>query len=777
MRLLNSICLVFLLFAPAWAEPLDRLPGKETNLVLAAPITTWDEGIPLGNGLLGGLLWGGGQTIQLSLDRGDLWDERPREGIRRQDFNYATMIRLAKEGKNDQFNAIFDYPYNGLYPTKIPAGRLEITLAAGQRLQEFELDLASAEGQVRLADGSQGTAFFSAAEPVALLRIPGPGLKELRLHAPQSLRQLGYPPPQAGHEGAVQWFLQEAALGLRYCVAVGSVSAANSTLLAITVTSTRDGQYPLKAARERIEKALLAGYEKMQAPHRAWWRQFWGRSWVDVPEPEILRQYRLVQYFYGAASRRGSPPMPLQGVWTADAGGLPPWKGDYHNDLNTQMTYIAYQTAGRFEEGAAFLDFLWDLLPAFRRFAKEFYDAPGAAVPGVMSLAGQALGGWGHYSLSPTMGAWNAHLFYLHWRYTGDDRFLRERAYPWCREIGQCLRHLLKPDARGVLKLPLSTSPEINNNSAQAWLEPNSNYDIACLKMLYLALTEMARACGEAKDGEQWLQTARALGDFHVNPEGGLKLDAQLDLPGSHRHLSNLISIDPFNLVTIDGGERDRRAIAASLRQWDRLGTSAWCGYSFSWMSCLRARVGDAEAAVRNLDLFVKAFILRNGFHANGDQTGLGFSSFTYRPFTLEGNFLAAQAVHEMLLQSWSPAPGSGEDGILRIFPAVPWRWHAASFDDLRTEGGHRVSARRENNATTWFRIVAGKDGVLRIRDNFAGRVPVWSRSGVEKRGEDFEVTLKCGEAIEATAPRPESIPAAPAGAAKPIVIEKVKKQ
>ena len=194
-------------------------------------------------------------------------------------------------------------------------------------------------------------------------------------------------------------------------------------------------------------------------------------------------------------------------------------------------------------------------------------------------------------------------------------------------------------------------------------------------------------------------------------------------------------------------------------------------------MSCLRARVGDAEAAVRNLDLFVKAFILRNGFHANGDQTGLGFSSFTYRPFTLEGNFLAAQAVHEMLLQSRSPAPGSGEDGILRIFPAVPWRWHAASFDDLRTEGGHRVSARRENNATTWFRIVAGKDGVLRIRDNFAGRVPVWSRSGVEKRGEDFEVTLKCGEAIEGQAPRPESIPAAPAGAAKPIVIEKVKKQ
>ena len=75
-------------------------------------------------------------------------------------------------------------------------------------------------------------------------------------------------------------------------------------------------------------------------------------------------------------------------------------------------------------------------------------------------------------------------------------------------------------------------------------------------------------------------------------------------------------------------------------------------------MACLRARVGDAEAALRNLDIFARAFILRNGFHANGDQTGSGFSGFTYRPFTLEGNFLAMQAVHEMLLQSWSAQPG-----------------------------------------------------------------------------------------------------------------------
>ena len=146
------------------------------------------------------------------------------------------------------------------------------------------------------------------------------------------------------------------------------------------------------AQKDVVDKALAAGYAEMRPSHLAWWKKFWSQSSVTLPLEDlaISRQYHLVQYFHGAASRRGAPPMPLQGVWTADNGGLPPWKGDYHNDLNTQMTYIAYQTAGRFAEGSSFLDLMWDLLPAFRKFAKEFYGTGGAAVPGVLRDAGVA---------------------------------------------------------------------------------------------------------------------------------------------------------------------------------------------------------------------------------------------------------------------------------------------------------------------------------------------------------------------------------------------------
>jgi alpha-L-fucosidase 2 len=369
------------------------------------------------------------------------------------------------------------------------------------------------------------------------------------------------------------------------------------------------------------------------------------------------------------------------------------------------------------------------------------------------------------------MGAWNAHLFYLHWRYTGDERFLRTRAYPWCREIGECLLHLLKPDAKWGLTLPLSSSPEIFDNTHRAFLIPNSNYDLMSLKMLFLSLAEMAAACGEKPAAASWADAAKRLGDFHARPDGTLLLDEKTPLPGSHRHLSNLMGLYPFNLITRDGGETDQARIKASLHQWDQFGTKAWCGYSFSWMSALRARVGEPEAALRNLDIYTRAFILRNGFHANGDQTKSGFSDFTYRPFTLEGNFLAMTAVHEMLLQSWSARPGSGQAGVIRIFPATPWRWHEAAFDHLRAEGGHRVSARRENNATTWFRLVAGQDGEVRIQDNFGGREPTWRGKVVRRTGDLFVLHLKRGQELEALLPKLDEIPPPPPDVALPVAI------
>jgi len=729
-------------------ESGPNAPAPASNLNLSAPIDRWDEAVPLGNGLMGGLLWGGGQTVRLSLDRGDLWDLRTPDTLLRKDWTYATIRKLVGLKDQAQLVKLFDDPYGVAYPTKIPAGRLELTLDKSQTVESFSLDLLNAVGRAK-ATGGLVEVFFSADQPVAMIRVPSPQV-QWKIIAPACVKQLGYPEAKQGREGETCWFVQDCALGLRFAVVVSSRRTDEATLLALTVTSNKDGGDPLALGSQRVSAALEAGYDKMLKAHAKWWARFWSPSRVELPDAAIQQHYDLVQYFYGAGSRRGRAPIPLQGVWTADEGGLPPWKGDYHNDLNTQLTYWAYLSAGHFDEGMSFLDFLFNLLPAHEKFARDFYGAPGAGVPGVMTLDGKPTGGWGQYSLSPTMGAWIAHSFYLHWRYTLDKKFLAQQAYPYCAAIGECLQALLRPGENGRLKLPLSTSPEIHDNSLAAWLAPNTNFDLALLRWLYGALAEMAEACGDAPAAQRWKGVLGRLDDLAVEtagPKNGpdvgpLMLSPNESLRESHRHHSHLMAIHPLGILNVEGTDRDRKVIAASLQQIDKLGTNAWCGYSFSWMACIAARSGDADRALKNLEVYAKAFVSRNGFHLNGDYKNLGYSGFKYRPFTMEGNFAAGQAVHEMLLQSWG--------GVIRLFPAVPQAWKDVYFDSLRGEGAFRVSGRRRGGRTVWFRVMAEREGLVRVRDPFGGEEATWNRPGVKRVDQNWEFQLRPGELLEA---------------------------
>lgn len=736
--------------------------SSSRRLSLAAPIERWDEAIPLGNGLMGTLLWGAGNFIKLSLDRGDLWDHRPTERFLQPDWTWATLKRLVSEKDVKRIHAMYDDPYNHPWPTKIPGGRLELTLDRGVTIDAFSLDMNSAVGEATWKGGSLRL-INSAAERVGVGFVRGSGVK-LKVAPPAfggakidpkanavntgDLATLGYPPPETGKAGELQWAVQHAADGFVFAIVAGVRKAKGGTLIAYAVTCTHDGADPLAIGQARVKAALDAGFEKMLRPHVAWWRGFWSQSDASVPDPAIQQQYNLVRYFYGSASRRGAPPIPLQGVWTADEGKLPPWKGDYHHDLNTQLTYWAYLTPGHFDEGLCFLDMLWDLLPRGRRFAKEFYNAPGACLPGVAALDGQPLGGWAQYTVVPTNSAWLAHSFYMHWRYTLDRTFLAERAYPWTAEIGTCIEALLEPGADGKLRLGLSASPEVYDNSLRAWMKPNTNYDIALLQWLYAALAEMATELGDAASATRWKGIADRIEPLHIKSEwpwpGVLMLSADEVLPETHRHHSNLLAVHPLGTLTIEGTDNDRETIARSLGQIDTYGPGYWCGYSFSWMACIAARAGQPEKARLMLELFVKAFISRNGFHLNGDYKNQGLSAFKYRPFTLEGNFAAAQGVHEMLLQTWG--------GVVRIFPAVSAEWRDASFKNWRGEGALTISADRREGKTRWVSVTSERGGEVRLRDPFAGTKPTWSRRGVKRVGTDYVVQLKAGETVEGSA-------------------------
>ena len=596
---------------------------ERSNLELAAPIQRWDEAVPMGNGLLGGLLWGEGQNVKLSLDRGDIWDCRVPEKTRNPDWNYATLCRLVSEKKYEEMLEKFEFDKPELaYPTKLPAGRIELNLDESQSLESFGLDLPTATGRANLADSTTLEAFFSAVEPVSLMRVPGDRTVDFKIIAPGIVEKLGYEPAAEGRENSggdtlIKWFVQDAANDVQYVVAAGARKIDGATLIAVCITTRSDDPQPLALAKKRITVALDAGWEAVRRGHLAWWKRFWSTSSVTLPDAAIQQQYDLANYFLGSASRRGAPPIPLQGVWTADDGELPPWRGEYANNVNTQMIYWAYLGAGHFDEGAALTDYLWDLVPKHRAYAEQFCGTRGLFVPVTMALDGSAILTWAQVTFALPQGSWLAHSFYLHWRYTMDEQFLKTRAYPYCAATAEGLSGVLHPDENGKLKLPLSTSPEIWDNRLRAWLTPNSNSDLSIMRWLFAALVEMSEPAGKPEDAKRWQDVLDKLdGPAVEGREGPLRLAPDESLTYSHRHHSHLMAIHPFGTVNVEGSDRDRCIINASIEQLDNLGTDYWVGFSFPWYSCIAARAGYAERALDKLEIFVKAFISRKRFQS-----------------------------------------------------------------------------------------------------------------------------------------------------------------
>jgi len=306
--------------------------------------------------------------------------------------------------------------------------------------------------------------------------------------------------------------------------------------------------------------------------------------------------------------------------------------------------------------------------------------------------------------------------------------------------MASAMEALLKEDENGKLKLPLSSSPEIHNNSPEAWLTPNTNNDLALLIWMADAMTEMASELKIKKDVKHWKNFRSRLDELAVDENNVLRLSPTESLKESHRHHAHLMAIYPLGILHMENNEQERKIIISSLDNLKNLGTRSWVGFSFPWASCMESRAGRADEAFKYLDIYINAFTSPNGFNLNGDQSGKGYSALTYRPFTLEANFGAAQAVHEMLLQSWG--------GKIRIFPAVPSEWQDVSFRDMRAEGGFIISAERKAGKTTSVKIKASADRELILKDPFNGILVKWNRKNIRMIDGSYVCKMKAGDEL-----------------------------
>lgn len=711
------------LFRPASAQPQPRHDLQFNSLAV-----TWDEGIPLGNGMVGSLVWQKDNKLRLSLDRADIWDMRPMAGLHREEFSYQWVQEQVAKKEYKPVQQYFDAPYDREpAPSKIPAGALEFDLARAGEVKSVRLNIARALCTVDWKSGLHLETFVHATEPIGWFKFTNASHAIIpELIAPRyqgeiakggevnsvvgdDLARLNYRQGTITNTTNSIVYQQEGYGGFTYEIAVRWKETKKGTIEGVWSISSH---YPDKAAQPKAQQlvtaAVVKSFSKYFASHTQWWDTFWSKSAIQVPDEQIEKQWYLEQYKFGSAARRGAPPISLQAVWTADNGRIPPWKGDFHHDLNTQLSYWPSYSGNHLEEALGYIDHLEENKANYKRYTKLYFGVEGLAVPGVTTLDGTEMGGWIQYSLSPTVSSWLAHHYYLQWKYSGDQAFLRDKAYPWVKDVCVFIKNITIINDQGRRQLPISSSPEIHDNSLEAWFPQNTNYDLALMKFALQAGAEMATAVGNTTEASQWKTLLDEFGDFALTENNELMFAPSLPYNQSHRHFSHLMAIHPLGLIKWEDGPEAQTIITNTLQQLDAVGPDWWCGYSYAWLGSVKARAKDGEGAAKALSTFARAFCLPNSFHVNGDQTKSGLSKFTYRPFTLEGNFAFAAGLQEMLLQSYA--------GFIEIMPAIPAGWTDAAFENLRAEGSFLVSARKVGGELSEVTITAENGGSTSLK-------------------------------------------------------------
>ena len=720
-----KIKLLLLLCCGLWGScsSYDYCPvtPSESDLVFTGLARSWDEAMPLGNATVGALVWQRDSSLRLSLDRTDLWDLRPVDSLSGDNFRFSWVKEHIRTKDYLPVQKKLDWPYDmNPAPSKIPGAAIEFPLEKIGAPTQVRLYLNNALCEANWADGPQMQTFVHATEPVGWfvfrnLKTPiEPSILtpvynktkpdgSLDPVSGQDLHRLGYQQGETVREGNRITYHQKGYGDFWYDVVVCWKQEGETLYGTWSVTSSLSGE---KAA-EKAEAALQRGLKQDYQAHLEYWDKYWAQSSVTLPDSILQKQYQNEMYKFASTTREHSYPISLQAVWTADNGKLPPWKGDYHHDLNTQLSYWPAYTGNHLTEGMGYLNTLWNQRDTYKRYTRQYFGTEGMNIPGVCTLTGEPMGGWIQYSMSQTVAAWLAQHFYLHWKYSADRTFLKERAYPFLKDVAIYLEQVSEVTPEGVRKLEFSSSPEVFDNSLQAWFSDMTNYDLAMMHFLFKAAAELAHELNLTDESSHWAALEAQLPDYDVDEEGCLTFAKGYPYNESHRHFSHAMAIHPMGLIDWSDGEKSQHIIRATLKRLDEVGPDYWTGYSYSWLANMKARAFDGKGAAQALRTFAECFCLKNTFHANGDQTKSGKSRFTYRPFTLEGNFAFASGIQEMLLQSHT--------GTIRIFPALPEEWKDVSFEGLRAMGAFLVSAQMEGGEITRVRIYSEKGGMLKI--------------------------------------------------------------
>ena len=734
-----------------------------TELWYAQPAKVWMESLPIGNGRLGAMTYGGIEEEKLALNESTMWSGQYNEN-QNKPFGREKMNQLRKlffEGKLSEGNRIAGDNLHGnqtSFGTHLPIGDLKMQFIYPEgKVTGYRRSLSLDEAVSSVSFNSGGVNYkreYFATNPdnVLVLRLTADKQKSITMNMGLDLMRqadlsvennqlvftgkVDFPlhgPGGVCFEGRIAVLADNGEVKMEQSGV--SIKEADAVTLIVDVrTDYKSPDYKTLCA-DGVEKAAAKSYDELKQAHIKDYNTLYNRvsihfgqdanramptdvRWKQVKEGKTDTGLDALFFQYGryltiASSRENSPlPIALQGFFNDNKACNMGWTNDYHLDINTEQNYWAANVGNLAECNAPLFTYIKDLAHHGAKTAEVVYGCKGWTAHTTANVWGYTPASstiiWG---LFPMAGSWIASHLWTQYEFTQDKQYLAETAYPLLKGNAQFILDFLAKDPKsGYLMTGPSISPENWFRTAGGEEMVASMMPACDRELAYEILSNCVRASEILDTDREFadsLRTAIAqLPPIQLRANGAIRewFEDFEEAHPNHRHTSHLLALYPFSQITLE--KTPELAEAARKTIENRLSAENWedTEWSRANMICMYARLKDAQEAYKSVQLLQGKLSRENLMTVSPG----GIAGAEGDIYSFDGNPAGTAGMAEMLIQN--------HEGYVEFLPCLPVEWKDGSFKGLCLKGGAEATAEWTNAVINKASLKATADQVLKVK-------------------------------------------------------------